>query len=255
MVRVRNLMMSILSINEVHLEWEIEGTVSQIKLDVERSDSPESEFEKVGEVDDDELSFSDLSPLTHRKYIPFYYRIKEEDDKYSEVIDMPSEPDKMAIESARTIKRALMRDYAGAGTKCYLFPKKTYGARCPECFNVELNKSVLSDCKTCFGSTYEEGYGSPIEVYIAFPMDQPDHMEIAGGAAYIEMATGRAWTSNYPVLKTEDVLIRDIDKVMFKVGTPIIRSGRRQFITKQTFPFDRIPHNTVEYDLLERVSA
>lgn len=241
-----NLALTIIDLNEYLLSWEIEGDPTGATLTIERSDSPDSEWEVLDNaVSDSATSYLDTSPRTHQKYIPYYYRIQQPDGTYSDHFHLPFEPNRHALQQIHMTKRALQRD---VGVVSYYFHKKDYGTRCSECWDGTIKKSTLPDCPTCKGTGFEKGYSDPVKLYVVFPPNMPEILHV--GHTKFNILQGMAWTTNYPVIVPGDLILRDDDKELFKVGNQVRRTGLRQYPERQMFQASAIERESVEFDLI-----
>jgi hypothetical protein len=247
MVNVKNLALEILSLKRFKLYWDTVGESTAEKLTIERAESPDGDYIELGTVDDTQEYYIDETPTTHRKYIPCYYRIKHADGTYSLVVHLPYKRDKHQMEFLRLLNRYLQRD---VGLKCYYFHYIRGGKTCA-CWSKELRASMVKNCPDCNGTGKIEGYEDPIELYVSFPPDSPT--EVTVGHTSYQVLAPQAWTSNYPLIFPEDILIREMDKEIFIVQGEVRRSGRKLYPGKQTFNVQGIEHGSIEYNLIERI--
>ena len=244
MVTIKNLALSLLSISQIRLSWKNEGTSTGDELIIERSDSPDSEYEEAGRVEDTQEYFVDSAPLTHRKYIPYYYRIHHADNTISASVYSPFTPDKYVLEQNRLIIRHLQRD---VGKKSYYFRKKSTGVHC-DCWNSDLRKSTVLDCQSCAGTGFKKGYADPVEIYVSYPPVSPNEIQVESVKFSVLMPN--AWTGNYPLLYPGDVLVRVDDMEVFVIGDRVNVTGRLLYPSRQLFPLRGVEHGSVEYDLI-----
>ncbi len=106
-----------------------------------------------------------IHPENHKNR-NIYYKLIVKDKRTQEVIEwgptaqLP-EPNLEALEIIRQ-EEVLFRGFIGR--KWYLFPRKTFGARCI-CYNKVMQKVEISNCTTCFGVGYLGGYNTPVSFY------------------------------------------------------------------------------------------
>lgn len=247
MVNVKNLALSILDLKRFMLYWNSVGESTAEKLTIERAESPTGTFIELGEINDIQEYYIDETPTTHRKYIPCYYRIKHADGTYSQVVHLPFDRDRYQMEVIRLTNRYLQRD---VGLKCYYFHYIRAGTTC-ECWDDTLMASLVKNCPLCKGTGKKMGYEDPVEIYVSFPPDSPTEINV--GHTTYQVLTPQAWTSNYPLLFPDDILIRDMDKEVFLIQGEVRRSGRKLYPGRQTFNAQGIEHGSVEYNLIERI--
>lgn len=250
MINAKNIVVFILDFDKYLLTWNGVGTsVVNDKISIERSESPESGFKEIGVVGDDVELYLDEDPQTHRKYIPYYYRLKHSDNTYSAVVHLPFQQDRYLMHFVYLTKRYLKRDI---GLRCYYFHFMRSGYKC-DCWSEELKTSTVTNCPNCDGTGRILGYADPIEVYISFPPDSP--AEINTGHTIYQILIPQAWTSNYPLLFPEDIIIRFDDKEVFKIQGEVRRTGRKLYPSRQLFNTTAIEHGSVEHKLIDRMPS
>lgn len=249
MVDVKNLTISILDLKRFLLSWDAVGVSTTENLTIERSENPEADFIEIGTVADTVEIYIDTDPPTHRKYIPYYYRIKHASDTYSAVVHLPFERDRHQLQFINLMNRHLIRD---VGLKSYYFHFKRSGNFC-DCWDKTLKASTLQNCSLCNGTGRTSGYDDPIELYVSFPPDSPT--EIQTDHTTHQVLTPSAWTSNYPLLFPEDIIIRDIDKEVFIIQGEVRRTGRNLYPGRQQFNTQGVEHGSIQYNLIDRIPA
>ena len=249
MINAKKILISILDQKRFLLSWDFSGDSTSEKLTIERSDSPDSDFEELAVIDDTEVSYIDTDPPTHRKYIPYYYRIKHADGTYSEIVHLPFQQDRQQLQYIYLLNRHLLRD---VGIKSYYFHYKRSGIFC-DCWNQQLKKSIVKNCPDCNGTGRKRGYGDPVQIYVSYPPDSPT--EVSTGYTKYQVLAPQVWTSNYPLLFPEDIIIRDDDKEIFVVQGEVRRSGRRLYPGRQIFNVTGIEHGSIEHNLIARIPS
>ena len=247
MAKAVKLNLSIIDQKQYLLTWDLSGDSEEKNFVIQRSESPVSEFKDIGIVADTVTQYLDTAPITKRKYVPFYYRIKNPDNTYSDIINMPGHLDRYMVQYARMLSRVLKRDI---GIKSYYFRKLLIGKRC-DCWDSVLRKSVNSECPNCHGSGIINGYSDPAEIYIAYPADTPN--KINTGIVTYSILTPNVWTANYPFIFPNDIIIRGSDKEVFKVGNRVDRIGRRACVVRQMFQVQAIERGSIEFDLIGKL--
>lgn len=232
------------------LVWDLKADPSGETYTIERGEAPNGTFETLGTALDGDRSFADTYPPSQQKYIPYYYRIRYEDNSTSPLAQLPYERNKFLLQHVRMTERYLRRD---VGERSMYFHRILYGERCPVCWDATLDKSVTEDCQECLGTGYYGGYSDGTELYVAFPPDSPRRMRV--GHKVFDILQPSAWTSNYPLIFPGDVILRLVDKELFRVGDEVRRLGRRLHPGRQMFPLTAIERRAVEYKLIDRVAA
>lgn len=181
--------------------------------------------------------------------LPRYYRVLVPRLKLkTSVLNLRGEIDRIAAEISRRHHIVLSR--GRNGNLCYVFSRMSEGIRCPECWDDILQQRIEAECERCFNTGWDFGFYDPIPVYVSFS-PSGTNIDIGIEGQSNSGAKVSAWTSNYPVLSTGDVIIEakttqawGIDNVQYmahqrhvtrqNINMTIIQSGdlKRNLVTK-----------------------
>ena len=167
--------------------WEIAPTTEDIQeytFTVERSEAEAGPFLPITDALVDRYAVRDnnVPLISHNRTL--FYRVKVRHTPsgkvfYGETSDRWGKPDLIAQEIMR-LETLLFREFTG-GT-CFLFPRRTFGQRCPQCWDDVMQKTVDSSCPTCFGTGFSGGYHYPVqfeaqidEAPVTEPVTSSDH--------------------------------------------------------------------------------
>ena len=248
MVIAKNLSLLILSMNQYQLKWQLEGDSEGGLFTVQRSESSGGEYEDIATIDDTENLYIDTNPLSERKYIPYYYRIKYSDNSYSNIVNSPYKLNKEVLMYIWNLERQLKR----SGIRSYYFRRKRKGDYC-DCWDKVLRRSVDSNCKICNGTGYIGGYYDPVEFYMFYPGDMPSIIDT--GIVKYNILVPKSWTVGYPRLFPGDVIIRDIDKELFSVGNQVEIVTKQMYVVRQMIPLIAVERGSVEFNLVDRIKS
>jgi hypothetical protein len=138
----------------------------------------------------------------------------------------------------------LMRSYAGSIT--YVFNRRKFGTRCPNCWDTIKHQQKFSRCTTCFDTGYQGGYYAPIETVMQLASE--DHKAELTSFTKMDTQQTQARMAMFPIVEPDDVLVELRNNFRWKVGavasTALQRSTVSQIATVQ-----RILEKDVEYDL------
>lgn len=182
MIDVVNLKVTSLSLDYLDVSWEIQPTNEDVwdyRFTVERSQSPEGPFDPVTSEFTDKY-YRDIGVPRWDLYAELYYRIKTRrvsDDKtvYSDPVRREPKPDLIALE-VRRLEHILFREHIGR--RCFLFPVRTFGQRCPSCYDYVTGQKLKSQCETCYDTSYVRGYLDPVELRVQID-PTPKHVELS----------------------------------------------------------------------------
>lgn len=135
------------------------------------------------------------------------------------------------------------------GVKSYLFRRKTYGARCPNCWSVSTEKVIKDHCKTCMGTGFEGGYFSSAPLYIQYDPTPNDRLKTYFGV--MESNQISAWTISMPDIRNDDIIMRVGDWSAYVVDRTADTELQANTV-KQVLLLTQIGKDSVEYELITR---
>lgn len=235
------------------LEWDEDEESDPLSI-VERSESPEGPFEPLSEPSLRE-QFIDEPVNLSKKLRTYYYRITfvDEDDNElftSDVERIRTDPDPIALEIIRRhellLERYISPDDPVSDGSCYIFPKQSQGDRCPECWDDVKNRRSKNDCGTCNGTGFIGGYLDPIEQYISFSAPNEQSQPTQMGRK--EDSQSVAWTTNYPVLKPEDIIVEPYKNERWRV-IDMKPSEKGRYLLRQTLTITKIDPDHPAWEL------
>lgn len=264
---VRNIRVYTLNPDYITVEWELEPTtldLAQYSVEVWRGESEGGPYQRVSLTMNsaDIFDFQDRAVNLLSKWRNFYYRIRVIDrDSKGEHLDfgstpwrqvltgedpggvvMEAPPDLLALESIRRFNLVL-REFGGRRVLASV--QRTWGQRCPNCWDNLKRRRIKSHCQTCFDTGLLGGYFQPMEAWCM----KPPHQVRAQLTSLFELqADDRVmWFSRYPRLKPRD-LVTSIDGDRFRV-IQINRSEKAWTLTRQTVQLRRLSRDQVEYQI------
>ena len=204
-LRVRSL-----DVDFHELTWEVARTVEDVldyKFQVSRSESPEGPFDLLTEPFEDRYTFIDNIKQVLHRWRQYYYKIvvthkaSGDQKEFGPAANEP-EVDRVALELRRHI-RLLMNEFIGR--RCVILPIRTFGQRCPNCWNEILQKRNKSGCIACYDTGYARGYLHPIEAWISIDPSPKSEQNINTAITHQENTTLRM--GYYPPLKPNDLIV------------------------------------------------
>ena len=133
-----------------------------------RSESPEGPFETRTETFEDRYIFVDSFIPAGDKYRQLWYKLRVTHKASTDVKDFgpvahEADPDLVADYIRRNEQTVFTQATA---RKCWLLKKRTFGPRCPSCWDHTTQKRTRSNCIDCFNQGYLRGFHDPIEVWV-----------------------------------------------------------------------------------------
>lgn len=170
MIRFTDIKVTGFSRQYYDIYWEIAPTTADIQeytFTLERSESEAGPFNAISGdlIDRYHVRDNDVHLISSNR--TFFYRVRLKHTpsgrvEYSDIADRAGKPDLIAQEILR-LETLLFQEFAGGA--CFLFPRRTFGQRCPQCWDTVLQKTIDSKCPTCFGTGFSGGYHYPIQFF------------------------------------------------------------------------------------------
>lgn len=161
--------------------WEIEPTTEDIQeyqFFVERSEAEAGPWLQIAGPMVDIYRFRDnATPQITTNARTLFYRVKAVHSpsgkiQYSRVFDQEGQISLHAQEMVR-LERVLFEEFVA--TKCWVFPRRTFGQKCPSCYDEVLEKVIDDACVTCWSTGFSGGYHYPIAFWAQ--LDSPEQTE------------------------------------------------------------------------------
>jgi hypothetical protein len=213
-----------------------------------RSESQGGPFEYVSQPFVDKYQYIDgIADLETRAHRLLWYQIEVTERKTGTKAvygpaGLSAPPDLQAMEMRR---QAMLIYQTVAGRRCWLFPVRTFGQRCKNCYDPVTDQPVKTRCLTCYDTTWTRGYMDPIEVWVQF---EPTPKQMASNLIRVEKMQGqKALCGYYPEIKPLDMLVEPENRrwiVQNVVSPERLRSPVRQQLT-----LDEIELGHVNYEV------
>jgi hypothetical protein len=232
--------------------------ITKYRFFVQRSNSPEGPFDELNTPAPltDVYTFTDTQIDRLSKWRRYFYRIRAIDvtDPTVEVISSPKEFLVPILNIQSLVQREIIRTEkiilngigitpSTVGIKCLVFIRRTFGQRCPDCWDPVKKKVSRSQCEQCFAVGFKGGYHAPIVVDVNFspPADQVELTPI--GETQPDVI--KAWMTNYPPLTGGDLIV-DSNNVRWRVVNQTRTEALRNMV-RQTLSLYHLPPGDIEY--------
>lgn len=241
-VEVRNIKVRSLSVDFHEVTWEVTPTREDIfdyTFQVLRSEAPAGPWEPISAEMEDRYLFIDNRIKVANRWRSYYYLIRVKRKSSGETndfgpADRGADPDLIATEIRKHIN-LLMREFVGR--RCWVLPVRTFGQRCPSCFNETLKSRVRSGCRTCYDTGFVRGYHNPIEAWIQFDPSANDNQQTNIGE--LQQNTSTLRMGYFPPLKPKDLIIEPENhrwRVMQSNSTERLRAPVHQEVQAHEIP-------------------
>jgi hypothetical protein len=246
-LKLKNVRVDSLSVDYLNISWELEPSSEDVldyTFQVLRSEAPMGPFEAISPEMDDQFFFIDNRVKVNNLYRQFHYRIRIKHKPSDEAADFDGvrapEPDLVALE-LRKHMNLLMREFVGR--RCWVMPVRTFGQRCPSCYNATLKSRVRSGCSTCYDTMFVRGYHSPIESFIQFDPSPKANQQTNLGELQQQNTTARM--GFFPPLKPRDLVIEPENRRWRVVQ--VSSTQRLRSVVHQEVQLHEVPKSDSEY--------
>jgi hypothetical protein len=90
------------------------------------------------------------------------------------------------------------------GHEALLFKARTWGPRCPQCFDKKTGATTRSGCKVCWGTSFTGGFLNPVRIFVKF---SGNSLELTASKPKADGATVRFKTTDVPQIDKDDFLV------------------------------------------------
>lgn len=213
----KNLKVRTFSLDFLDVMWEIEDTTldpCDFQLYVLRSESPMGPWDTVAGPFEDRYRFVDNKVNLLHRWRQLWYKVRsvQKADTTNEVESDPftfqAEPDLIAAEIQR-LERLVWEEFAGR--RCLVFPVRTFGQRCGNCFDgPDKGKGFTSQrrrshCATCFDTGFVRGYLDPIEIFMQIDPSTQSTQNLPLTERQQNDTSARL--PNFPQMKPKDMIV------------------------------------------------
>jgi hypothetical protein len=150
--------------------WEIVPTSEDLDdydFYVERSEAEMGPWHEIAGPFIDRYYFRDPSPPKISAVRTLFYRVRavhrlSGKEIYSDRVD-PYGKEPLDAQEMIRLEEMLYREFVGV--RCWLFARRSFGQRCPQCYDEVMGKRMEESCPVCFGTTFSGGYHYPVEFF------------------------------------------------------------------------------------------
>ncbi len=239
-----------LDVDRKEFTWEVNDTQEDAldyTFQVLRSESPEGPFDPISDTFEDRYIFVDARVPSGDKFRQLWYKLevihkKSRDAKVYGPVTQEAEPS-LDAQFIRRSEMTLLTQVVGR--LCWLFKLRTFGPRCPSCWDNTSHKRTRANCRDCYDTGFLRGYHDPIEVWVQLdpaPRTKQNHPQ------QIDQQVGTtARTSFYPNINPGDILVEAENK-RWRILS-VACSERLRAPIKQEMQMKQIALTDIEYRL------
>jgi hypothetical protein len=241
---------------QISVEWSVPAEFGQCLFDVYFAQTEDGPFEKLNATPIDGTFLMDTTSNEYSKFDKGWYVVE------AILVDKGNAKLRSAPQTWETAQRNWVtirsneiqrREYwllsKFVGVKSYLFRKKSYGKRCPACWNAETEQVMDDHCPVCIGTSFEGGFFAPAPLFLQYETTPNERVKTYFGK--MEANQIGAWTVSLPVVNSEDVIVRIGDWNMYRVDK-IMTTELQANTVRQLFTLTQLAKGDVEYQLIKR---
>jgi len=241
---------------QVTVAWTIPAQFGSCVYNVYFSSSEDSGFQKLNSTPLSETFFDDTTTEEFRKWNRGFYVVEAILTQKNNVAIRskptswdPAQRGWVTLRAIEIQRREYWLLSRFAGIKSYLFRAKTFGKRCPYCWNPKLELVMDDRCPYCAGTSFENGYYNASPMYIQYDPNQ--NSELKGYFGVAEPNQLPAWTISIPEIRVGDVIVRTGSWDIYKVDklTPTELQGNT---VRQILLLTQLAKRDIEYILIGR---
>jgi len=209
MLEIREFKVRTLDLRSSIVSWEVVPTPEETldyTFQILRGESEGGPWTPVTGPFVDRFLYLDnqIEPLhTNRDYV-YVLRVTSKTGEVKDwgPISMADEPDLIATEVRRHWE---VVTHELNGRRSWLFPIRTYGTLCKNCYDPITQRVTQSSCEQCYGTGFARGFHHPIEIWLqVLPIP---YAEQVGGAVVRQEAPTVAYAGAFPTVKNRDLIV------------------------------------------------
>lgn len=149
----------------------------------------------------------------------------------------------------RLIKRVMLRNMYLMlkhlnGVEYALLKRRHFGTRCTLCYDANTNEVIVSNCATCYGTSWVGGYFDPVYILGRRLASQVNSGISPQGKDDINMT--RIQTLDFPKIEQGDILVERVHNQRFLVKQRYFPHVKT-IATHQTLAVSELPRSAPEY--------
>lgn len=249
-ISIKRLSVRSLDVAQMEVTWETDNfkmDVLDYTFQIFRSESSHGPFESITPPFEDRYIFADRRIPTSYRFRQFWYRLRVTHKASGDYKDFgpetqAAEPDLIAQYIRRAEQTAFTQVF---GRMCWLFPRRTFGTRCANCWDPKLSAKKRANCLECYDTSFLRGYLNPIEVWVQIDPTNSSVQLQAQQKGQQQLTMARM--SFYPTVKPGDVLT-ELENTRWRVEN-VTQTERLRAPIKQTLTLRAIQPTDIEMRL------
>jgi hypothetical protein len=241
---------------QISLEWSVPAAWGNCMFNVYFSQTNDGPWELVNPAPITGTFLTETSSRVYSKYTHGYYIVEVAllDKGSAKIRSTPhtwvvSQDRWVALRSNEIQRREYLLLSRFVGVRSYLFRRKTYGVRCPNCWSTSVERIVKDHCLVCMGTGFDGGYFDAAPLFIQYDPTPNDRVHTYFGTLETNQITG--WTVSLPDIRNDDIIVRTGDWNVYLVNK-VADTELQANAVKQTMVLNQLAKENVEYNLVTR---
>jgi hypothetical protein len=235
------------------VEWSIPNSWGTATFNVFRSATEYGPWTKLNDEPITGNFFKDKSTQEYSKFNVDFYRVDAILINNKIISSFPTtwenNRNTFAEIRAREIqRRELLLLTKFVGVKSLVFRKRTFGARCPSCWDARIEKVIEDNCQVCLGTSFQGGYFPAYETLLQY--DPTPNNAVLSYQGRVEPNMIPAWTISYPQLNVFDLVIRLPDFRIYRIDA-MQTTELQAVVVRQILTLNELDKETVEFKLIK----
>jgi len=235
------------SLQYLDVYWEVEPTTEDLQeydFYVERSEAEYGPWQPVAGplVDRYYLRDNNVPLLSANRLLFYRVRAVRRDTGTEVTAPAASRMGNLPLDAVEIVRLEELVAREHSGTLAWIFPRKTFGQRCPQCWDRALGKVTDDQCPTCWATGFSGGYHYPVEAWVG--ISPPPKVENIGAELHTQANTVSLAMGNSPLLSPYDLIIDHLNRRwrVLNVST----TARYGITVRQTAQCTRVMKGSVE---------
>lgn len=254
MVSVKELTVSSPTRDALDIRWKIEDTNEDLLLIdffVQRSEGQVGPFEDIAGpiVDTFVYRFQDIQAPQYYRGRQFIYRLRMKnrstgEEGFSEVTQILPQQDLIAKEIER-LEVIRMMEYSGR--RVLILQRRTFGQRCPNCWDQGKTRIRRTNCSECFDTGFARGYLQPLITFAEIETNV-GHLGLAEQQTELGQKQHNIVSAriiSFPLVTAGDLIIEAEHTIWRVVGLSNYQHIRS--VVAQQLALFQVPETDIEY--------
>lgn len=239
--------------NENIVSWSIPVSFGGCTFNVYSSAANQGPFNKLNTTPIQGFYFRDDSLLVtpESKFRSMYYVVEVELPSGQLVRSTPqtwlnTRTTWVQIRATEITRRENLLLNKFVGIPSYIFKRLTFGQRCTNCWNSEIEKIVQDHCPVCLGTSFVGGYFPGFKTLLQY--DATPNQTLFSGPGVVEQVTINGWTTNFPKIDVFDLVMRIPDNKLYRVGA-VTPTELQSVLVRQVLQLSELDKESIEFNL------